>query len=121
MSKYDMKWHPSAEYRFFLREPEGDGMQYFRSETERDAAAAESVLSYLDGDGWSEEVMTVCVGTITGFAQQCNVQHKPKREDFESDDDFEDEMSAWPGEEFDTVCEYKIVPIAPNQKEGGQS
>jgi len=94
MEKLDMKHRPSAEYRYWLYDPEGDGMVYFRTQTERDKQAARAIDAYLD-DGWADEVELVAAGELTHFAQVLDKQMRPADEDLD-EDWYDGECTAWP-------------------------
>ena len=67
-----MNWNYQQQ-RYFLYDPEGDGMMYFDTEEERDKAAKEAIDDYLDCDEWSDEVVNVVTGIVTHSAQRTNV------------------------------------------------
>ncbi len=77
--KYDFKHRSSAEYRFFLFDPEGDGIIFFRTEEERDAYAKVSIKEYCPhcGEGWSEDVESVCSGVFTHIITKTDVISRP--------------------------------------------
>lgn len=108
----DFKYHPTPEYRFFLHDPEGDGMRYYRTAKERDADADEAIHGYLD-DCWSEAVVRVVAGEITHHAVARNVELRPRREDFESDDEHEQALSddGFSGNDWQYSCNYELAPI----------
>ncbi len=84
MEKLDMKYRPSAEYRYWLYDPEGDGMVYFRTQADRDKQAATAIDAYLD-DGWAEEVELVAAGELTHFAQVLDKTMRPADEDLDEE------------------------------------
>lgn len=104
--------------RFFLYDPEGDGMQLFATAEARDAAAAEAIKLYLDADGWSEDVERVIVGEITGQAKQCDVT----RPEGDLDDECVDGAGVYWGnlvacgvETHEMMmCNYRIEPVGHN-------
>lgn len=99
--------------KYFAYDP-NDGFYTFDTIEARDTWAEKAVDAYLDGDGWSEEVEQVRVGEITGRAVQCDVRHKPNRDDFKSEEEYDDAVSDWGGDpEFDTMCNYKLAPLSP--------
>lgn len=115
--------HPDAAHPYFLYAPNGDGMQFYATEAERDAAAAEEFKAERETssiEGWSEDVTLICVGQVTARATRVNVQRKPEREDFEDgdegDEQYEDAMSEWPDECFDTTCDYQLLPSSGAEK-----
>ncbi|AYN21627.1 hypothetical protein [Alcaligenes aquatilis] len=109
----DSKHYPSPEYRFFLHDPEGDGMRYYRTAEERNADAEDAIQGYLD-DCWSEGVAQVVAGEITHHAVAKNVELRPEREDFESDEAHEHALSdlGFSGNDWDYVCNYELAPIS---------
>lgn len=114
----EFKFHPTPEFRFFLYDPEGDGMRFYRSVEDRDADAQEAIAGYLD-DGWSEEVKNVVAGEITHHTVPRNVQRRPQREDFATEAEHEEALSegnfSW--NDFDYTCDYSLAPIAdPGEK-----
>jgi hypothetical protein len=92
------------QQKYFLHDPEGEGMEYFDSEEARDIAAKEAVDLYLDDDGWNPDVTNLVVGVVTASAQQADRVDKPDGVD-------EDEISWDP--DHDYVCNYKLRPITP--------
>ena len=109
--KYDSLWYPTAEYRFFLFDPGGNGMAYFKTAEERDAYADDEIHLWCD-DGWSEEVKNVIAGEVTHHTVRTNVIARPVREDYDSDEDFEyavEEFSCHTGADY--TCNYELKPI----------
>lgn len=105
--------------RFFLYDPEGDGMQLFATAEERDAAATEAIKLYLDGDGWSEDVESAMVGEVTGRATMCDVVHQVGKID---DEGVDEAGEYWPdggAYEDSCKCNYRIEPAgrsAPTER-----
>ena len=117
VEKIDMKHRPSAEYRYWLYDPEGDGMVYFRTPAERDKQAARAIDAYL-GDGWADEVELVAAGELTHFAQVTDKRMRP------ADEDLDDEMRDSEGIEWpDGMAwrgNYEMAPLeTPNAKVSG--
>lgn len=108
--KFDYRRHPDPEYRFFLYDPWGDGFMFFRSAEERDAAARDAIAAYLD-DVWDEGVENVLAGEVTHHTIPTNVTMKPKREDFDSEEDFEDALAEFGDSDCDYVCNYELRPL----------
>lgn len=114
VEKIDMKHRPSAEYRYWLYDPEGDGMVYFRTPAERDKQAARAIDAYL-GDGWADEVELVAAGELTHFAQVTDKRMRP------ADEDLDDEMRDSEGIEWpDGMAwrgNYEMAPLeTPNAR-----
>jgi len=69
---------PSKEYRFYLYDPEGEGMTYFKTKEDRDSYANYCLTVYCDPtEGWHEEVEFMSRGEITEFPQCLNKQERP--------------------------------------------
>ncbi|MEI7673423.1 MAG: hypothetical protein ACOYOS_21870 [Syntrophales bacterium] len=103
------KHNPSAEYRFFLFDPEGDGTIFFRSESDRDTRAKEAIDEYKsDGEGWAEDVKFVCTGAVTHVMTKVNITKRPPPE--EIDEDGHDDEGNWWGD-WEEMCNYELVGI----------
>lgn len=104
----DMQMSPDSEYRYFVYDPAGDGMVFFRSKVERDKYAENAISLYLD-DTWKEEVEQVVTGEVTQSAQCLNKERRPDSLDEEG----LDENGDWWG---DPDCEWKgnytLEPLA---------
>lgn len=113
----DYRSAPSADYSYFLYSPNGDGLQFFRTREIRDAIAARELDAEREhaAEGWSPEITLLCVGEVTARATKTDECRKPEREDFEDgdagDEQYEDAMSEWPDECWDTTCDYKLLPV----------
>jgi hypothetical protein len=103
---------PSAEFRFFIYDPEGHGFLYFRTAEDRDTAAPDVIRDYCD-DGWSEEVESVIAGEITHTCQKTNVEQRPEVVDEEG---YDGEGNYW-AEEWDFKCDYALVGIQQAEQE----
>ena len=113
--KYDIKYAPSPEYRFWVYDCNGDGMSYFKDAHQRDCYAEEVVEHYLDEDGWSEDVTGCCCGEVTAFAQQVDVHKRPPDSETEDDGGVDEEGCDgegryWPPDVTE-ICNYKMLPI----------
>lgn len=71
--------------------------------------ANERIPNYL-GDGWSEDVTSVCVGKITHRAKICD-QVFP---DGEIDEDGIDEAGEYWDSDYECKCNYKMLPVEQN-------
>lgn len=105
--KIETNWQPSAEFRFFIYDPEGEPFTYFKSAADRDSAAADIISNYMD-DGWAEEVEHVVAGELTHTCQQTNLRTRPDDEELD-DEGCDGEGTYWG--EFDTFCNYELVPL----------
>lgn len=74
---------PKHEYKFWLYDPESDGMVYYDTKDDRDADATKALQGYLDEDGWHDEVEYVSMGEVTHYAQCKNKKVRPPDEDLE--------------------------------------
>ena len=88
----DCKYRPHPEYRFWLYDPEGDGMTYWRTAADRDKAAERVIPTYLD-DCWAEETEYICAGEVTHIARAKDKQMRPDNLD---DEDIDGEGNYWP-------------------------
>lgn len=109
--KADYQRFPDSEYLFLLYDPEGNGLMFFRSAEERDAAARDVIDMYLD-DGWAEEVSCVFAGEVTHHTVRAGVKMRPKREAFDSEEAFEDAMDEYGYSEWDYICNYELRPLS---------
>lgn len=110
MEKRDMKHRPHPDYRYWLYDPEGDGMTYYRTKDDRDKAGKEAVDAYLE-DGWADEVEYVAAGEVTHFAQVLDKTMRPAAEDL--DEGCDDDGMYWP-EGMDWRGNYALEPLTPN-------
>lgn len=104
----DVKYRPHSEYRFWLYDPQGDGMAYYRTQEARDEAAKRAIDAYMD-DGWDEEVEYVVAGEVTHSAQCLNKRNRPDDLDESGCDG---EGTYWG--EFKWIGSYKLEPLTPN-------
>lgn len=109
MNKFtvEVDYFPSKEFKYFLYDPEY-GFLYFKSEEDRKETEQTIIHDYCD-DGWDETVENILVGEITGTCEQVNVRKRPPAE--ELDEDGHDTDGNYWGGEFDTYCNYEIVPL----------
>lgn len=105
---------PSPNYRFFMFDPEGDGLLFFRTEEERDAVADVRIQQYLADDGWLESVEDVFTGYVTGHAVPADVEFLPLRWEFEADEAYQaaqDELGFYEVDDHDHRCNYRLADI----------
>jgi hypothetical protein len=115
ISTSDYRDTPEDGYPFFLFDPEDGGLMFFRTAEIRDAIAEQAISEYCtQNDGWSEEVSRVCVGEVSHVTQMTNVETRPVREDFDTDEAFEEAEEEWNGGDFDETCTFELKP-----REGG--
>lgn len=104
----DWQRRPSAEYRYFLYDPEGDGMVYFRTVDARDRQAALAIAAYLDDGEWGEDVEFLSAGELTHFAQ-VDRQMRPEDEDLD-EEKCDGEGVLWP-DDMDWRGNYTMAPV----------
>ncbi len=102
----DVKYHPHPEYRFWLYDPEGDGMTYYRTREARDDAGEQAIAAYLD-ESWADEVEGVVAGEVTHFAQCLDKKMRPDDLDDEMCDD---EGAYWP-HDWQWMGNYTLAAI----------
>lgn len=107
----DSKSYPAPGYTYFFYHPEGDGLTFYRTAEERDAAAADRIRDYLD-DTWSDEVMGVFAGTVTHVAAEVDRADRPADLDAEGCDG---EGEYWP-DDCDYKCNYALRPASPAEE-----
>lgn len=105
------KYHPDAEYRFFIYDPEGNGFIYFRSPEERNAHQDMVIQDYLD-DGWDESVEQVVAGELTHTVGQVDRTERPP-EDQIDEEGCDVEGNYWG--EFSYRCGYALLPLASEE------
>lgn len=99
--------YPSKDKPFFLYDPEGEGMTFYATAEERDAAAKEVINLFLDGDGWSPEVENVVAGELTLFATEVDRVGRPSDLDEDGNDVNGD---YWPPD-CEWLCRYEMRPL----------
>lgn len=89
---------PSSEYRFYLYDPEGEGMIYFKSAEKRDAFAESLLADYKDTEsGWWEEIEYASRGEVTEFPQVLDKKPRPPEHELDEDQCDSDGVY-WPDE-----------------------
>jgi hypothetical protein len=108
MSNYET--YPGPEYRFFLFDPEWDGLMFFKSEADRAVAVKTAIDAYKDVDnGWSEEVELLCMGEVTHVCTQTNIVNRPLAE--ELDKEGCDKDGEYWGSDIELRCNYEMLPM----------
>lgn len=93
--------------RFFLYDPAGNGFQAFPTAELRDVAAKAAIEDCLVEGEWSDDVLEIVVGEITGCAVKTNVVKRPERLDENSEDEDGETWDADMDEKYDV----EILPI----------
>jgi hypothetical protein len=99
MEKRIVKYHPHPDYRYWLYDPEGDGMTYYRTQEDRDNAGKQAVEMYLSDGEWDDQVERVTAGMVTHYAQLINKEQQPDNLENEGCDDW--------------IGDYALKSIAP--------
>lgn len=106
--KGNEKYTPAKERPYFVHDPQGDGFVFFATEKERDDHAQDCIQAYLD-DGWDEEVENVVAGVLTHKATQTDKIERPPDEEID-EDGMDEEGNNW-ANDFDFICDYKLLPL----------
>lgn len=109
------RYHPDAEYKYFVHDPQGDTL-YFKSAEERDIAAEGMIDDYLQ-DGWEEGVDQIVAGEITHHVVAKNVEIRPSREGFTNNEEYEAALDEYPNREFDWCCRYVMAELSDSGEE----
>lgn len=108
MSRYDFKLEHDIEYVHFLTDPNIDATFYFKCIKERHNYSRYLIRSYLDDDGWNEDVQQLFSGTVTHLTNKYNVTERPHEDDID-EEGCDSEGTYWG--EFDYRCDYKLTPV----------
>lgn len=112
----ERSYRPTKEYRYWLYDPEGDGMTYYRTKEARDADAEKAIACYLE-DGWAPEVEFVSAGEVTHCAQVTDKTMRPADEDLD-EDECDGEGTPWP-DGMAWRGNYALATLTPNA--GGEA
>ncbi|MFA6358935.1 MAG: hypothetical protein WCY09_09795 [Candidatus Omnitrophota bacterium] len=107
-NKIDLQYSPDIEYKYFLYDPEGDGMTFYKSIEDRDKAAESAIDNMLDDGAWSESVDQILSGEVTHKATMVDKQVPDGKIDPETQED--EAGTYWPGD-IDYMCRYKMLPL----------
>ncbi|QLI49445.1 hypothetical protein vBPaeMUSP18_03 [Pseudomonas phage vB_PaeM_USP_18] len=113
-------WKPSAEFRYFIFDPEQGEFVYFRTAEDRDQSADGIIQSYLD-DGWDEAVENIVAGEVTHTCDKVNVQERPPEDEIDGEG-YDQDGNYW-AEEWSYRCGYELIAVAPEaatQSDGEQ-
>ncbi len=102
-------WKPSAEFRYFIYDPSGDGFTYYRSAADRDADSTNIIAQYCD-DGWDEDVENIVAGEISHTCEKTNVRARPPEDEIDGEG-YDQDGDYW-AEEWDYKCGYELLPLA---------
>ena len=100
-------WEPSPNRLYFYYAPGGD-INYYATEKERDAAAADAIDNQCD-EFWTEEVDQIIAGKITHTTHQINRIERPPESEID-DEGYDKNGECW-HPEWQYQCEYKLLPI----------
>lgn len=107
MSAFPHELEPSAEHRFFIYDPHGNGFLYFATAEARDQARNWVIQSYLD-DGWDDTVEQVVAGEVTQACQQVGREERPDDSELDENDCAGD-GTYWG--DFTYRCNYALLPL----------
>ncbi len=105
----DYRSTPDKDYVFGLYDPDGEGLSFYKTESERDDSAKETIKGYLDGDEWVGEVENVFAFVVTHQARQTNISY-PAHES----DGYDEESNCFTDPDIYN-CDYELKPIQENQ------
>ena len=111
-SKMSKKFSPSETYKFFLYDPLGEGLSFYESSEDRDAAAKEIIPEgYIDPDigTWDDDVEGIFAGEVTHLIQQTNLINRPADDQLD-EFNYDDSGEHWP-QEWEYKCNYELKPI----------
>lgn len=109
-----LKESPDSEYRYFVYDPLEQLMLYYKSKEEQLNAAKDIIQDCKDecNSCWMEEAGQVLMGEITHITVEKVLECRPERENYTSEQAFNDAMEEWPyGDEVDVVSDFVICPI----------
>lgn len=92
---------------FFLYDPAGDGFQIFPTMEQRDVAAKMAIENSMVDGYWSDDVLEIVVGQITGRAVKTNAVKRPENLDENSEDE---EGKVW-NSDMDEKHDVEIMPV----------
>ena len=103
----DFKQQADVDYIYFLNDPEGEGLIFFKCIKERHKFARKCIKECLYDDGWDERVNNITIGTVTHMITEFNVSERPVDAFLENNID-EDGVD-WG--DHDRRCDYKLTPV----------
>ena len=104
----DAKFFGDKEYKFFVFDGYSNDSFYFKNAHVRDEAATYIIEAYLD-DGWHEGVEQIICGELTHTCEKVDVIPRPPED--EIDEDGHDEDCNYWADEYDYICNYKMVKL----------
>jgi hypothetical protein len=110
-SSSDCRSTPNKDYVFGLYDPDGEGLSFYKTESERNDSARKTIKGYLDGNKWVGEVVNVFAFVVTHQARQTNIIYPVG----ELDEDGYDEVGNYFHEADSYNCDYELKPIQENQ------
>ena len=98
----------SIEHTFGLYNPAfGNGLEFYKTKTERDEAAKKAIKNHLDDNEWSDEVEGVFAFVVTHQATQTNVTRPVGTLDEEG----YDVTGTFFNEQDSCNCNYELKPL----------
>lgn len=99
---------PSPDHKFFLYCP-NTGMNFYETEQQRDEAAKIVIDSYLDEDGWDDEVQLICAGVVSHYVTETDRLDRVGELDEEG---YDEAGEYWPEDDIDCKCGYALMPAS---------
>jgi hypothetical protein len=103
----DYKTHPHKDYIYWLYDPSGDGMMYFKTKEDRDLAAEFAIDGYRDDGEWDEDIEGMSYGIVTHAAQCIDKKMRPEKL---NEDCRDAEGVYWP-ENIEWFGNYTMEPL----------
>lgn len=105
----DYKHKADVDYIYFLNDPEGEGLIFFKCIKERHKFARSAIRNYLDTDGWNEEdVRRITTGTVSHLITEYNVTGRPDDSDID-EEGCDGEGTYWG--DWSKRCDYKLTSL----------
>jgi hypothetical protein len=95
---------------YFLYDPNGDGVQFFATQEERDQAAKDIIEECLDGGEWGAGVDEIVAGVVTHKSTKVDILKRPPDEEID-DDGLDLEGNYWG--DYNERCNFELKPIDP--------
>ena len=101
----DYKQKADVDYIYFLNDPEGEGLIFFKCIKERHKFSRSAIRNYLYDDGWNE-VRRITIGTVSHLITEYNVTERPDDIDKEG---YDSEDTYWG--DWSKRCDYKLTSL----------
>ncbi len=105
---HDYRQTPSVAYRYWLHDPDGLGLLFFRSKEDRLAAYTATLDAWRGEGDWPEEVTHIYAGEVTHLSTEIDRIDRPPSEQLI---DGEDQEGRYWEDHCDYVCNYALTPL----------